>query len=72
MPQLSKTFPLSGNVKKIDYDSDKKTMVITFNNGSQYKYSGVPENVYTSACEAPSIGTFVAQQIKGVYQYQKL
>lgn len=67
-----KTFPLSGNVNKISYDSDKKSMVITFANGSQYRYFDVPESVYTQACDAPSVGTFVAQNIKGTYQYQKL
>lgn len=70
--QYVKTFVLSSNVRKIEYDPGTKALVVTFTNGSRYKYLDVPESVFDEASAAKSIGTFIHQNVKSVYQFEKL
>jgi len=70
--QYERTFPLSSNVKKILYDPSTSSLIVTFTNGSRYRYLNVPESIYDEASIAKSIGSYVNQNIKNVYQYEKL
>ena len=62
----------SSMVSSISYDSDSQTMIVTFNTGKSYAYSGVPEEVATDAANAASVGEYMNSEIKGRYSYRRL
>ncbi len=37
----------SSNIKKTEYDTETKKLVVEFNNGFKYEYENVPHQVYT-------------------------
>lgn len=57
----------STTVSKVGYHPDSQTMTIEYRSGGVYSYSGVPKEIYQQAKDAPSIGSFVARNIKGRY-----
>lgn len=60
----------SSNVDGLDHeDSD---LYVKFKNGSEYKYSGVPQSVYQDLLNAPSIGKYLNSNIKGTYSYEQI
>jgi hypothetical protein len=59
-------------VQSIAYDSDTQKMIIQFNRGPPYEYSGVPEDVATDAANAASVGEYVNENIKGRFSYRRL
>lgn len=62
----------SSNVNAIGYDSGTSTLRVRFNDGSEYDYYNVPENIYNDFLSAGSPGTFLHQVIKGQFSYAKL
>lgn len=62
----------SSNVVDIGYDQATLTLEVGFTSGSVYQYFDVPEAVYLAIMQAVSVGSFLAQNIKGVYRYMKL
>jgi len=46
----------SGHISAVGYDLEDETMVVRFQNGDEYAYSGVPFDTYESIKEAPSVG----------------
>ena len=62
----------SSNIKKTEYDTETKDLVIEFNNGVKYKYDNVPHQVYTKFRLAESQGKFFTTDIAKKYQYKKL
>lgn len=58
----------SSNVAAYGYQKREKRLFIRFRNGETYCYLVVPEHVYEGIRQAPSIGTYVNQSIKPVYQ----
>ena len=66
----------SSNVKYsecIDYDNQKKTLKIVFNNGTQYKYKDVDTSKYLLFRENVSQGKALNKYIKGEnYEYEKI
>lgn len=59
----------SSNVAAIGYL--KPTLYVRFNNGGEYKYSGVPEALFHDFMAADSKGSFLASHIKGHFPYAK-
>lgn len=45
---------------------------VQFKNGTIYSYTGVPESVASAFAASESKGKFLAQKIKGTYEFQKL
>ena len=63
---------VSSNVSAIGYDRDRNVLAVRFHGGATYHYRNVPENVYQNMIEAESVGRFLAHQIKGKYEYEKV
>ena len=38
---------VSSNLKKTEYDTETKKLVVEFNNGLKYEYEDVPHQIYT-------------------------
>lgn len=62
MPPLRST-----SLTSAEYDPSTQELVITFQNGQSYSYSGVPEEVYQGLLKAPSKGAFFWANIKDQY-----
>lgn len=63
----------SSMISRAEYDPDTQVLRLTFAKvGQVYRYSDVPEDVVNALCEAESIGTFFAQNIRGKYDTAKV
>jgi hypothetical protein len=62
----------SSNVKKTEYDTETKKLVVEFNNGSLYEYDEVPHQVYTQFRMAESQVKFFSSKIVKTYKHKKL
>jgi hypothetical protein len=59
-------------IKQSEYTPDTKVLVVTFNNGQQYSYEDVDEDVMEEFMDPESAGKFFLENIKGHYEYEKL
>ena len=62
----------STNVASVGYNPTSQTLEVEFTNGSTYQYFDVPAQVYEALIAAASIGTFLNDQVKGVYRYARV
>lgn len=62
----------SSNIKKTEYDTETKKLVVEFNNGFKYEYDDVPHQVYTKFRMSESQGKFFTTDISKAYKYKKL
>lgn len=62
----------SSNIKKTEYDTETKKLVVEFNNGFKYEYDDVPHQVYTGFRRSESQGKFFTTSISKAYKYRKL
>jgi len=62
----------SSNLKKTEYDTITKKLVVEFNNGSQYEYEEVPHQLYTQFRMSESQGKFFNSKISKSFKYKKL
>lgn len=62
----------AGQVKSIGYSPETKDLEIEFSSGGIYRYAGVPERVYQDFIHAASLGSFVATNIRGAYEFTRL
>jgi aspartokinase-like uncharacterized kinase len=62
----------SSNIKKTEYDTETKKLLVTFNNGLQYEYDEVPHQVYTQFRMSESQGKFFTGKISKTYKYKKI
>ena len=62
----------STNIKKTEYDTESKKLLVTFNNGALYEYDEVPHNIYAQFRLSDSQGKFFNTQISKNYKYKKL
>ena len=62
----------SSNLKEATYNTETKTLVITFNSGSIYEYYDVSWEVFTKFRMTPSQGKFFSSNINGKYKYKKV
>ena len=63
---------VSSNVKKTTYDTETKTLMVTFNNGIEYLYEDVPHSSYTKFRMAESQGKYFSTEIAKKYKYKKI
>lgn len=61
----------SSNVEAIGYDDATQELHVRFLSGGYYVYSEVPRHVFDDLMSAPSKGSFLNREIKGVYHYTK-
>ena len=69
---MQRTPVSSSNVASIGYDIASHTLEIEFNNGQVYQYFDVPQAIYESFMQASSKGEFLAQHIKGAFDYSRV
>jgi len=62
----------SSNIKKTEYDTETKKLVVEFNNGFKYEYDDVPHQIYTKFRMSESQGKFFTTDISKTYKYKKL
>ena len=62
----------SSNVKKTEYDTETKSLLVEFNNGQKYEYSDVPHQVYTQFRMTESQGKFFSSKIVKTYTHKKI
>jgi hypothetical protein len=62
----------SSNLKKTEYDTETKLMIVEFANGHRYQYEEVPHQAYTSFRKAESQGKYFTTDISKKYKYKKL
>lgn len=62
----------SSNIKKTEYDTETKKLVVEFNNGFKYEYENVPHQLYTKFRMSESQGKFFTTDISNTFKYKKL
>jgi hypothetical protein len=62
----------SSNLKKTEYDTITKNLLVEFNNGAKYEYSDVPHQLYTQFRMSDSQGKFFTSKISKTFKYKKL
>lgn len=63
---------ISSNLASVGYDADSMILEVEFNNGSVYQYYNVPASVYRGLMSAPSHGSYLAHNVKGIYNYRRV
>ena len=62
----------SSNIKKTEYDTETKKLVVEFNNNLKYEYDEVPHQIYTKFRKSESQGRFFTTDIAKKFKYKKL
>ena len=62
----------SSNIKKTEYDTETKKLIVEFNNGFKYEYEDVPHQVYTKFRMSESQGKFFTTDLSKTFKYKKL
>ena len=62
----------SSNIRKTEYDTETKKLVVEFNNGHRYEYDEVPHQTYTKFRMAESQGKFFTSDIAKKFKYKKV
>ena len=60
----------SSQVSEIGYDAASGELLVTWKNGRQSAYSGVPEDVALALSKAPSVGQMLNTEIKPIYPHR--
>lgn len=55
----------SSNVRSVGHDPETNRLHVEFKNGSVYEYAGVPASEHQALKNAPSVGSYLHQHIKG-------
>jgi hypothetical protein len=61
----------SSNIEAIGYDDDALELHVQFLSGGYYVYYDVPRTIFDDLINAPSKGSFLNREIKGVYRFTK-
>jgi hypothetical protein len=62
----------SSNLKKTEYDTETRKLVVEFNNSLKYEYEDVPHNLYTKFRSSESQGKFFSTEIAKKFKYKKV
>ena len=62
----------SSNIRRTEFDTESKELVVEFNNGLRYLYEGVPHQIYTQFRMSESQGKFFNSKIAKTFKYKKL
>ncbi|MEN9327124.1 MAG: hypothetical protein RI943_1564 [Bacteroidota bacterium] len=62
----------SSNLKRTEYDTETKKLVVEFINNLKYEYDEVPHQIYTKFRNADSQGKFFTMEIAKKFKYKKL
>ncbi len=64
--------PSSSNIERIGYDREAQVFYVEFKKTGTYQYAGFPEDKWNAALDAPSIGKFVASEVKDKFVAKKI
>jgi hypothetical protein len=62
----------SSNIRKTEFDTESKELVVEFNNGLIYSYEDVPHQIYTQFRMSESQGKFFSTKISKTFKYKKI
>jgi hypothetical protein len=62
----------SSNLMSASYNEIDGFMDVMFKNGTEYRYKGVPRQVFEDLKKSESAGKFLNQVIKGQFKFEKL
>ena len=62
----------SSNISAVGYDEGNQIVQIRFLNNSEYIYKGVPKHEFEGLLNAPSVGSYLHQNYKNVYPYERI
>ena len=69
MPEM--TYVDSSNIEAVGYDDTTQELHVQFLSGGYYIYSGVPRTIFDDFINAPSKGSFLNREVKGIYPFTK-
>lgn len=72
MKEIEKIPVESSNVEAIGYNQETQVLRIWYLNGGVYDYLNVPEIEFETLKQSPSVGSYLARNIKGSYSYQRV
>jgi lysyl-tRNA synthetase class 2 len=64
-------FPNSSVLRSVDYDPEARTLDVTFTNGKNYTYFGVPDWKYDELITAKSAGQYFNENIRDQYAFEE-
>ena len=62
----------SSTLQSVGYDPETQTLELAFLSGGIYRYSGVPQAVYSGILRAASKGSYFHQEIKDRYPFVRV
>lgn len=62
----------SSNIYAIGYDEENQIVHVQFLNNTEYVYKGVPKHEFDGLVNAPSVGSYLHQNYKNVYPYERI
>ena len=62
----------SSNIAKIGYNKDTGELGVIFNNGGEYIYPGVSEEIYNDFMSASSHGHYHYENIKYTFAFRRI
>ena len=62
----------SSNIRRTEFDTQTKDLVVEFNNGLIYLYENVPHQIYTQFRLSESQGKFFNSKIAKTFKYKRL
>lgn len=62
----------SSNLTDAVYDTETRTLTVTFKKGGKYLYEEVPWEIFTKLRTSPSQGSFFSKEISKSYKFKKL
>jgi hypothetical protein len=62
----------SSNIRKTEYNTETKNLMVEFNNGLKYEYDDVPHQIYTKFRMSESQGKFFISEISKKFKYKKV
>lgn len=71
-PKLQMTKVKSSNIDSVGYEAESKTLHVIFQGGGHYTYKKVDPKLFDQLMKAPSIGSFIHQNIKGRHETKRI
>ena len=61
----------SSNIEAVGYEDDTQELHVQFLSSGYYIYNDVPRQIFDDLINAPSKGSFLNREVKGIYQFTK-
>lgn len=66
--------PITGSsqINEVGYDPQTQILQVRFRGGQLYRYTDVPEEIYSGLMGSPSRGQYFASTIRDAFAYQRV